>query len=406
MNKLNYTHGIIAGGINACAFGFWLVGKDDSFGAIGFLFPLIMFLGGSFGSLLGVISVWLANKQKLQSMELPYLVAGFYYIGGFLGCYWGYKLVSNYTNSSGCYGGIAGGLICLFIVNRLVKMRVTHTIDLSLSTIYEGKNRKLRRIGKVIIFLVVVSAIIWPNYKSNVEAENARKSMVASLQEHYGLEFEVGKPYQTGSFRTYEALAYPKGQPAIKFKVKQGYDNYLLIKWNYQGKMEVEKKLRAIYGEQADFRISSCSFFFGDAYKDLDFTQALEKTRGNDKTKTELSYDVFIDGFQFKQDEEAKKAFEVIKTFVLDHDKDHFNFSVVYIDKADKQDFLANSKPYYRNWSFLYYDKLTKRNKYEQEIEGKNMLGYLRVFPSSSKPAVINDASDLIKYFGPYAVER
>ena len=250
---------------------------------------------------------------------------------------------------------------------------------------------------KLITLLTLVLAVMMLPGCLGQKQEQVRKEMTAYLNERYGLEFVVGKPYLTGSGLTthYEAVAYPKGQPEIKFKVGQDYNtgdpkkyvdySYLLAKWAYQAQIEIAKKIRQVYGEGVDFRIS-CEYRFGDyTLKDLDFAEVFDKTRGNGSIY--LHYALFVDGAQFNKKAEAEKAYEIMKPFVLDYGGTHYTFITVYIDKTFKQEFLEIR---YNYQSDRELSKLFKEKK---------LLGYLRVNPTVSEHIEINDGNDLAEFF-------
>ena len=249
---------------------------------------------------------------------------------------------------------------------------------------------------KLITLLTLVLAVMMLPGCLGQKQEQVRKEMTAYLNERYGLEFVVGKPYLTGSGLTthYEAIAYPKGQPEIKFEVYQNYntgdpkdygDNYLLKKWSYQGKLEIAKKLRQVYGESVDFRIV---YRFGDpdyAFKDLDFAEAFKKSRG--KGQFYLFYDLFVDGTQINKLAEAEKAYKIMKPFVLDYGGAYYDFAVVYINKAYKQEYLENM------------DKYQNDGEYRKLFNERKTLGYLLVRQSPLAHIEVSKGSDLVKYF-------
>lgn len=256
-----------------------------------------------------------------------------------------------------------------------------------------GKQFGIRTVLSFILLamvLVILGGCSLPGGK----AEKVRQGMTAYLQDRYGLEFEVGKPYVTGSMSTahYQAKAHPKGQPPMEFLVNDesslenagsgNYSEYYLeAKWSYQGKQEVEKKLREVYGEGADFNISNYEFVGDSAFKDLDYAQVFEKSHG--RGLIHLHYDVFMNGAHFNKEAETIKAYQIMKSLVLDFGGG-YSFSVTYIDKAFKQDYLTKPRDY------IGLDKA---------YQGGELLNFLQVgYISSSKPIAINSGSDLVEF--------
>jgi hypothetical protein len=187
------------------------------------------------------------------------------------------------------------------------------------------------------------------------------KLMSDYLRDRYGMEFVVGQLRARGDVPSTgcAAKAYPKDQLHLEFTVHyqnncyQGEitrdelrDNFLSIRWSYQGKLEIEKKIREVYGDSAQFVVNYD--IGGGDYKDrdLDYWQMMEQIHGTRGIMDELYYTVFVDGAKFNKEEEAKKAHQILKTFVLDYRFTDTRFRVIYIDKADKQDYLSNTKPY------------------------------------------------------------
>lgn len=224
------------------------------------------------------------------------------------------------------------------------------------------------------------------------EKEKVQQSMTAYLNGKYGMEFEVNSPYITGSMRTshYQAKAYPKGHPEFEFLVDGDVysermngkynDYYLKAKWSYQGKQEVEKKLREVYGESVDFNISMYLLIGSFALKDLNYAEVFKKNHGNGRA--ELHYDVFMDGAQFNKEVEAEKAYKILKSFILDYGSDVDNFSVTYIDKNFRQDYLDQES----------HGKHIGVNTLYQQ--GK-LINFLRAKYSS----VVNSDSELVQFF-------
>jgi hypothetical protein len=189
------------------------------------------------------------------------------------------------------------------------------------------------------------------------------KLMSDYLKDRYGMDFVVGQLRADGDIPSAgcEAKAYPKGQPHLEFRVDyqnncyrgeitkdQLRDNFLSIRWSYQGKMEIEKKIREVYGESAEFVVEGYKIGGSKYYEDRDlgYWQIMDKVRGTRDAGYELYYTVFVNGATFSKEEEAKKAYQIMKTFILDYGLTRTRFIVTFIDKADKQDYLLHKKLY------------------------------------------------------------
>jgi hypothetical protein len=262
---------------------------------------------------------------------------------------------------------------------------------------------------KIIAFLFI-SLLMFTLFGCDDRPQKVQQGMKTYLQDRYGIEFVVGQPYVTGSMDTahYQAKAHPKGQPEIKFTVdemsrvneagneyKPEYfrDYYLKEKWNYQGSQAIEKKMREIYGESVDMKITYDFGKGGYAHRDLDFDQ-LFKQRLN--SIISLRIELFIDSTQFNNETEAAKAFAILKTFILDNKSKHYHFDVIFIDKADKKDYLADKDPYSKKTSKKAFPEVRYSDKYEEVINSKRVPGCFRLYSTSEKPLKINSSSDLI----------
>lgn len=246
-----------------------------------------------------------------------------------------------------------------------------------------------------VLSIMLAAALIVMSGCAPMAEKQLQTAMTTYLHDRYGIEFEVGRPYVTGSMSAahYEAKAHPGGKPELEFLVRdvsppdkpgtgKFADYYLEAKWSYQGKQEVEKKLRETYGEGADIRIASYKFMGNYAFKDLDYPQVFEKFRDG---LISLHYVIFMDGTQFSKEAEAKKAYPILKTFILDNGEPSYHFSVTYVDKAFKQEYLDNhrSEPGY------------VRHGDTRKLE----LGFLQADYITNKPIVIKSDSDLVKFF-------
>lgn len=221
------------------------------------------------------------------------------------------------------------------------------------------------------------------------EKEQVQESMVVYLNSKYGMEFEVNSPYITGSMRTshYQAKVHPKSQPEIEFLINGDVysermngkytESYPTAKWSYQGKQEVEKKLREVYGENGDFNISAYEFHANVALRDLDYAQVFEKGG----VSIELHYEIFIDSAKFDKEVEAGKAYQILKSLILDNKSTSYEFSVRYIDKALKQDYQDQ-------------EKSGRHCGIDELHEQKKLLNFLQ----SDYKSVVNNDRELVKF--------
>jgi hypothetical protein len=265
---------------------------------------------------------------------------------------------------------------------------------------------------KIIAFLFI-SLLMFTLFGCDDKTQKVQQGMKTYLQDRYNIEFVVGQPYVTGSMDTahYQAKAYPKGQPEIKFVVdemsrlheagkeyKPEYfrDYYLEAKWDYQGVQAIEKKMREVYGESVDMKVSYR--FSGGRFDqmNLDFDKVFKTNPGS---IISLSIVVFMDGSQFNIKSEADKVYTILKSFVLDNASKNYFFDVMFLDKADKQDYLANSDLYVEKTILKFHPDSGYSEKHEKEINSKRVLGCFRLRSTSEKPVTINSVSNLMKYF-------
>jgi hypothetical protein len=279
------------------------------------------------------------------------------------------------------------------------------------------KNKISRGIISILlaITLFILSGCATFNYKQH--NEEVKQHMETYLKNRYGIDFEVNPHLFVSTFSSdkecWEADAHPVKQPEIQFKVNDSKgakyidyehsdddfysDNYLDAKWSYQAKQEIEKKLREVYGPNVDFNLRKYTFGGGrNLFKDLDFDQVFEKAHGHGVV--DIDYDIFMDGAQFDKAVEAKKAYQIVKRFVLDFDSDSCSINIQYIDKASQQDYLSNSKPYTDNW-LAQHGSTDYSPKYKEEIKNKKLLNSLRWNRTSHSVDIKND-STLVKYLG------
>ena len=152
------------------------------------------------------------------------------------------------------------------------------------------------------------------------KTDEIQKKMTDYLKNTYGKEFVVGKPKVSGNefigFSNYLADAHPKDDPDLKFGVIWNknkpdvfQDNYLGTKWSKQGTVELEKKLREVYGD--DFWLEEYWMSYHDIrVKDWNYPEIIKKYA--DKMQIVINYWVFIDG-KLDKKHEAERAYKILK---------------------------------------------------------------------------------------------
>jgi hypothetical protein len=271
--------------------------------------------------------------------------------------------------------------------------------------------------GKIMIFIVFALAlmvtIVFVLSGCEDKEEKIRQGMKAYLEDRYGIEFVVGKPYISGDggAARYEAKAYPKGKPQIEFHIsdkenmeKSGpveyNDWYLQAKWNYQGKLEVEMKIKEIYGADANFFVDKYVFGGGGyRHKDLDHNRVMGESRGDKSARGRLEYTVFVDEASFNKEEEAHKAFAILESLFLDYGFVESSFFVTFIDRADMKDYLSNPKPYKDQASRNHDIQRGFRPQYPLP-NPKKILGRFMFAPRLNDPIYqkVKSGNDIIKY--------
>jgi|GEM_PF-5889429 len=276
-----------------------------------------------------------------------------------------------------------------------------------------GLNEAKYNVNFKIIACAFISLLVLGLSGCDNRPQKVQQGMKAYLQDRYGIEFVVGQPYVTGSMDTahYQAKAYPKGQPGIKFNVDEMSrldeagkeynpeyfrDYYQRAKFNYLGTQALEKKMREIYGESVDMKVKY--EFSGGRFDQMnwDFDKVF---KANPNSIISLNIEIFMDGSQFNNETEAAKAYAIFKSFVLDNKSNDYFFDVIFIDKADKQDYLANSDLYVEKTILIFHPERSYSDKYKKEINAKRVLGCFRIGSPLKKPVRINSGSDLLKYF-------
>lgn len=267
------------------------------------------------------------------------------------------------------------------------------------------KVKKMQR-GKICVSLIFLILVLTGGCSmfSGGKTDEIQKNMTVYLENTYGKEFVVGKPKVSGNefigFNNYQADAYPKNQPDLKFgiiwnKNKPGVfqDNYLGTKWSKQGTVEMEKKLREVYGD--DFWLEEYWISYNDKkVKDLDYPEIIKQYA--DRMRVDIRYFVFIDGKMDKK-YEAKKMYKILKENLIDLKTMQYYISVGYIAKDKKPQLLniyssttrndhGRSMPdlhkagILKNWIGINYtDEETLKKKYPEVKNADEILKKFRI---------------------------
>ncbi len=228
---------------------------------------------------------------------------------------------------------------------------------------------------------------------SNKKAEEVEQGMKEYLSKKYNEEFEfVKKPYlygNEGSVPIYQAKAIPVGRPEYEFFVEGDrlnsgpyIDGYLQAKWTYQGKQEVDKKIREVYGVDTNFFLRYTFEYNDDKFKDLNHSEVLSKCDG--KAYINICIDFFCD--KFDKSVEAEKAYQILKAYVLDNKIDMYNLTILYFDKGFRQQYDANGN-------------FEGNKTFDQLNEEGVLINYLKVYDFGEHSREVNRSSDVIKYY-------
>lgn len=230
---------------------------------------------------------------------------------------------------------------------------------------------------------------------SNGKVEDVQNGMQKYLNHKYGIEFEfVKKPYLTGNEGDgykYQAKAIPVGKPEYEFFVEGDrqnsgtyIDGYLQTKWTYQGKQEVEKKIKETYGSNADFNLRYTFRYNDDEFKELSYQEVIAKCKGS--AYVNISFDMFNES-EINKEDEADKAFMIIKSYLLDNSIHKYDFTVAYFNKNFKNEYVANGN----------YEG---KKSFEELFKEKKLINFLKVY---SLPEVhqidVKSSKDLLKFF-------
>jgi hypothetical protein len=208
-------------------------------------------------------------------------------------------------------------------------------------------DRLLKRLRTVIqknisCSLVITAIVMGGLLVSCGNTEEVREGMTQYLKKTYETEFVVGKPYKRnlGVFGyDYQANVHPKDNPEVEFIIRGDRDNsgvyleyYLPALWSYQGKKEIDKSLRNIYGEL--YFLDWYDFGFNNnKFKEMNHSQVITKCNG--KANIKISYYVFADDPIDKKNE-AKKIYKLLKTYMINNSIEKYSVNVYFLKKSLK----------------------------------------------------------------------
>lgn len=185
-------------------------------------------------------------------------------------------------------------------------------------------------------FLLLSTIFLGGCFSSCGETAQIQKNMTDGLKKIYGKEFVVGRPNMTGNpgfGYHYEAKAYPKDNPDVKFTVaydmnqngKYGED-YLEHLWMHQGKKDLKNTLKSFYGD--NFLVYSYSFeYYNREFKDMNYAEALKACDG--WAKLWIEYYVFTDK-QIDRNVEAERFYNILNSLMLSNKLKKYRLIVGY----------------------------------------------------------------------------
>ncbi|NRY59996.1 hypothetical protein [Clostridium beijerinckii] len=231
---------------------------------------------------------------------------------------------------------------------------------------------------------------------SDQKSKEVQQGMTEYLNKKYGMEFEfVKEPYLTGNEGfgyKYQAKVIPAGKPELEFFVEQEdrehpynfIDGYLQVKWTYEGKQEIEKKIKEVYGAETDFVLKYTFRYNKEEFKDLNYKEVIDRCNGN--LYIAINYFVFSDE-KFDKYEEVEKAYKILKPYLLDNKIDNYDFNVMFCTNKYRQEYASNG------------DNSGKKSFDTLHEEG-SLINFLKVYNlKKTHPIEVNSSSDLAKWF-------
>ena len=231
--------------------------------------------------------------------------------------------------------------------------------------------------------------------KQGEKSKEVQQGMTEYLNKKYGIEFEfVEKPYLTGNegfgYKS-QAKVIPVGKPELEFFVEEKnkntgvyIDGYLQVKWTYEGKQEIEKKIREVYGSETDFDLRYTFRYNKEEFKDLSHTEVITKCNGN--ANIDIICYIFSDE-KFNKYEEVEKAYKILKPYLIDNKINYYDFDVIVFKQKYKQEYVSNGNT-------------TGKKSFDILHEEGALINFLKVYNlKQTHPIEVNSSSDLIKFF-------
>jgi hypothetical protein len=235
--------------------------------------------------------------------------------------------------------------------------------------------------------------------------EKVHEDVSTYLKNKYGNEFEfeftkIDMIYHSlYGYYSYKAYVYPKDHPEWEFKA-WGYfyrdgnggtegDNYLSIKWSFQGKLDFKKTLNELY--ENNIYIKSYNFDYNNyKFKTLNFREVI--TECNGAAKIWIEYFAFIDGKVNKKDE-AGYIYKLINKYMTSNRIRRFRIAVYYLPiNCQKNSSFCIGKEDKNTLNKSNIDKLYKENK---------IINYALVWQIKSEDEMIEkiEIDDIVSAF-------
>ena len=246
-----------------------------------------------------------------------------------------------------------------------------------------------------------VHGIYIPSEITSKECKEVQQEMNEYLNKKYDMQFEfVKKPYINGlqalaygeaahENDTYLAKVIPVGKPELEFLIKRKkskkgdfYDDYLKIKWTYEGKQDVENKIREVYGSETDFLLKYEFNFNKEEFKNLSYTEVLAKCNPS----IDIRVYVYSDE-KFEKYTEAEKMYIILKPHLFDNKITNYGIGQYFYSKKYKQEFISNKK---------HIEDMSNDKLHEEGL----LINYIAIYSMKSGHKLqINSSGDLVKCF-------
>jgi hypothetical protein len=202
-------------------------------------------------------------------------------------------------------------------------------------------------------------------------------------KEDFVVEVPMHHTDEGGISDYYHAVAYPKKDKGLKFEIDYSggklSDTYMDVKWSKEGSIKLGNDLNWTYGGKIKY-----NFEVNEETNSITRKMSYPQVISNNPNKAyiKLVYYVFLDGELNKQ-KEAEKAYEILKTSILDNHVREYLFTVYFVNIKYKDSILNNSTDYEMlDSDYLYKSKRLINGIYSTELDN------------------IKNKDDLVKRFG------